>query len=442
MKRLFISLICVGLSAAACSAPAVPATPVTSTAAPTVPPTELPPTQLPTSPPATVLPPTAPVLSPEQVAAYTRELSATVTALLPPPPTPDASGYVGPSFDGVNVWPLTTTNGAELWIAYTIGLRDYLGDVSHFIALYSHPTAGWQHLLKFDVTDAGYIAPEGVRQVPLEPTHIWIAVDSGVGAHGGCFDLYAIDPADWSQTDAAANCGDSPGAGDVRDVNGDGQLDVILNHTNSYVFCYACGVRYFSFTVMRWDGAKLVEQPLTPLPASAPADLRQAVNRAVDLAQGGLWKDAQTLIDQSGAAQAADPIAQWDAALIGLQTQALRAQIADQPYPLLDQLFYGDYAAALDVMRPYSPDQIFSLTGPLIKGTQAENWESTLADWITQTTNSAIQVQPDLAAAYFLRGYGEWLADQQNPAALADVEKAATLDPYEKLFADSVKILK
>ena len=78
----------------------------------------------------------------------------------------------------------------------------------------------------------------------------------------------------------------------------------------------------------------------------------------------------------------------------------------------------------------------------MIKGTQAENWESTLADWITQTTTSAIQVEPDLAAAYFLRGYGEWLADQKNPAALADIEKAAALDPNEKLFSESVKFLK
>ncbi len=373
------------------------------------------------------------------MAAYTRELSSTVAALLPPPPTPDATGYAGPTFDGVDVWPLTTTNGAELWIAYTIGLRDYIGDFSHFIALYSHTTNGWQQLLKFDVTDAGYIAPEGVRQIPLEPTHIWIAVDSGVGAHSGCFDLYEIDPTGRSQVDAASNCGDHPGAGEVRDLNGDGQLDVILDHTDSYVFCYACGVRYFNFSVLRWDGTQLIEQPLTLLPDSAPADVRQAVNHAVELANGGLWKDAQATIDQ---VTISDPIAKWDAALIDLYSQAWRDQISNQPYPLLDNLFYGDYAATLDVMRPYSPDQIFSLTGPLIAGTQAESWESTLADWITQTTNSAIQVEPDLAAAYFLRGYGEWLADQQNPAALADVEKAAALDPNEKLFADSVKFLK
>jgi len=457
-------LLALGLvfSLAACGAPAAPSAPAASTPvataslapdsqpgntlptnvtlAPTVSPTVLPPTVLPTQM-STVAAPTLspPTLSAEQIAAYTTELSATVAALLPPPPTPDASGYAPLGLEGVSVWPLTTTNDAELWVAYSYGMRDFIANHNHFITIYSRTNDGWQQLLKFDLENADYVDPGSVRQVMIEPTHIWLAVDSGVGAHGGCFDLYAIDPTGRSQVNAASNCTDHPGAGEVRDLNGDGQLDVILDHTNSYVFCYACGVRYFDFSVLRWDGTQLVEQTLTPLPDSAPADLRQVVKRAIELAQGGLWKDAQATIESVATA---DPIAKWDAALIALYSQAWRDQIGYQPYPLLDHLFYGDYAATLDVMRPYPPDQLFSLTGPLIVGTPAEGWESALADWITQTTHSAIQVQPDLAAAYFLRGYGEWLADQKNPAALVDLEKAAALDPKEKLFADSVKFLK
>ncbi|MBI5563724.1 MAG: hypothetical protein HY870_02440 [Chloroflexi bacterium] len=375
-------------------------------------------------------------LSLDQIAKYTLELSATVAALLPPPPTPDASGYAPLTLEGVSVWPLTTTNGAELWVVYSYGMRDFIANHNHFIAIYSRTNDDWQLLLKFDLTNADYVDPGSVRQVLIEPTHIWLSVDSGVGAHGGCFDLFAVDPSGRSQIEAAANCSDHPGAGEVRDLNGDGQLDVILDHTNSYVFCYACGVRLPAFSVLRWDGTQLIEQPLTPLPASAPTNVRDYNNRAVELANAGLWKDAQATIDL---VTTSDPIARWNAALTALYSQAWRDQISYQPYPLLDNLFYGDYAATLDVMHPYTPDQLFSLTGPLIAGTMAEGWESTLADWITQTTNSAIQVQPDLAAAYFLRGYGAWLADQTNPAALADVEKAAQLAPNEKLFSDSVE---
>jgi len=61
--------------------------------------------------------------------------------------------------------------------------------------------------------------------------------------------------------------------------------------------------------------------------------------------------------------------------------------------------------------------QIFSLTRLLIKGTVAEDWPPELANRIKQATNSAIQVQPNLAAAYFLRGWGEYLANANDSAA-------------------------
>jgi hypothetical protein len=109
---------------------------------------------------------------------------------------------------------------------------------------------------------------------------------------------------------------------------------------------------------------------------------------------------------------------------------------------LLNNLFYGDYPAALQVLRPYSPDQIFSLTGPLITGTVSEGWEPTLAEWITQTTTSAIQLQPNLAAAYFLRGWGAYLSNATDPAARQDVARAAQLDPNEPLYAQSDVYLK
>lgn len=457
-KRLLISLLSAGCLLSACAvmvkpgaqpATATPtaditATPmVATTAAPTATPTPLPTALPPTKPPVIAAPTLSPpTLSAEQIATYTAELSSTVAALLPPSPTPDATGYAGPTFEGVTLWPLTSTNATPLWVAYSTGIRDFVSNINHFIALYTREATGWRQVLKFDLLNADYMNPDSVQQVAIDPTHIWLAVNSGAGAHSGCIDLYAIDAAFGPPLNAVAHCSDHPGGGEVRDLNGDGQLDVILDQTDSYVFCYACGVRYFIFSVLNWNGTQFVEQTLTPLPDSAPADFRQAVNRAVELANGGLWQAAQAQIEQSGAAQAADPIARWNAAIIDLNAQAWRDQVFNQPYPLLDNLFYGDYAATLNVMRPYPPDQLFSLTGPLIKGTVAETWESTLSFWIAKATDGALKAQPDLAAAYFLRGWAAYLVDKRSPAAVADIEKAATLDPNEKLFSESVEFLK
>ena len=342
----------------------------------------------------------------------------------------------------VNVLPLTTTGKlAPLYAVYgsTFNINP---DKRPVVTLYHFNAGHWDDVQQVNLDNTDYLDNNAVQQVMIEPSHIWLEVQSGAGAHSGCYDLIAFDPINQSISQHIASCSSSPGAGYTADVNGDGQLDVVLDATDYYVFCYACGVTKPQYSVLTWDGKQLSEVTLTALSDVTPPEAQQANNEAVRLASAGLWKDAQAAIEQAKSLKADNPIVQWNAGLIDLHAKAYRDQVDAQTYPLLNNLFYGDYAAAVDVLRPYTPDQIFSLTSPLIKGTVAETWESTLADWITQTTNSAIQVQPKLAAAYFLRGLGEYLANAKDPAALHDVEQAAQLAPDDKLLSDSVKFLK
>jgi hypothetical protein len=344
----------------------------------------------------------------------------------------------------VNVLPLTSTGTlSPLYAAYSTGsILNLLPDGRHVLALYSFANGRWDENQKVQLETSDYVDAASVQQVPIEPSHLWLEVQSGAGAHSGCYDLIAFDPISRSVSQKISSCSSSPGAGYTADVNGDGQLDVVLDGTDYYVFCYACGVTKPQYSVLAWDGKQLSEVTLTALSDLTPPEAQQANNEAVRLASAGLWKDAQAAIEQAQSLKTDHPIVRWNAGLIDLHAQAYRDQVQAQSFPLLNNIFYGDYAAAIDVLRPYTPDQIFSVNGPLIKGTVAETWEPTLADWITQTTNSAIQVQPNLAAAYFLRGLGEYLANPQDPAVLQDVEHAAQLAPDEQLFSDSVKFLK
>ena len=50
------------------------------------------------------------------------------------------------------------------------------------------------------------------------------------------------------------NFSSSAGACQVMDVDGDGANEVVLDATDYYVFCYACGVRKYDYTVQRWNG--------------------------------------------------------------------------------------------------------------------------------------------------------------------------------------------
>jgi hypothetical protein len=196
------------------------------------------------------------------------------------------------------------------------------------------------------------------------------------------------------------------------------------------------------FGVLRWDGERLVEVKLAPLPQAAPADLQRLNDHAVELAQAGLWKDAQATIAQARALDAQDATVAWNKVLIDLHAQALAEQVREGIYPLLTDQFYGDYPAALAVMRPYSMEQIWGPQSPLVVGTAAEGWDLELSDWISWTTNLALQAQPELAPAYFLRGWAANLRSPGDLAVLADVERAAKLDPVEPLFAQSVAYLK
>jgi len=94
-------------------------------------------------------------------------------------------------------------------------------------------------------------------------------------------------------------------------------------------------------------------------------------------------------------------------------------------------------------MRPYGPEQLFTAVTPLVVGTVAENWLPQLTGHITASATSAILVQPDLAAAYFLRGWAEYLEDpvKRLPQAKSDLAKAASLAPNDALFKQAAAFL-
>ncbi len=107
-------------------------------------------------------------------------------------------------------------------------------------------------------------------------------------------------------------------------------------------------------------------------------------------------------------------------------------------YPLLSSVFYGDYAGAVDIMRPFSLSEIFSQDTPLVTGTVAEGWEESLTNYLVQSATDALSRQPDLAPAYFVRAWGGYLADPGDPKVREDLVRAAALAPGDPLFAAAV----
>jgi len=353
--------------------------------------------------------------------------------------------------EGVYAFKLDTGDGGQpLWLAHTVGLQRFNPEQNHVLAIYTPGAAGWQEVDRLVLAHGGspanpdaspdYLDEGSVEQVKVEPQHLWLALSGGAGAHSGVFGLFSFDGTALKLEASAFS--PSPGAGQLQDVDGDGLQEVVLDTSDPYVFCYACGVRFVQYSILRWDGTQMIPVELTLLPESAAADLRALNNQAIELAAGGLWKDALAAIEAASALKANDPIFAWNASLIRLNAEAKRDNIQDNVYPLLATLFYGDFAATVDLMRPHEPDALFSRTSPLIQGTAAENWEDALADWILRSVEPALEVQPDLAPAYFLRGWATYLQTEDKAAALGDIQHAAQLAPADELFSASAEYLK
>ncbi len=437
-----VLLILTGCSSATPTAvPSIPTTVITAVATPTL--ASIQPTNIAVPTPSPTLPPptAVPVPVPD---ANTDDLLAIVQAGLP-----------ANAFNGLAVLPLYASwSERPLWAVHSAGSRNFdLNPLpNHFLAIYTYENGNWLELARQNLnpeTETLYASPDflpeqGVNQVGVTPDDVWLAVDGGVGAHGGTFQLLRFDGQTLHIEAAASNA--SGGIGYLEDLNNDGIPELILRLHEFYVFCYACGMRYLNFQVFTWDNVnqRMLEVSIQPmLMGQQGHPARQPTNRAVELANAGLWSDALAQIDEAQriAAAAAEPTdsytLEWDVALIHLYYDAWQAELNHTPYPLLSRVFFGDYAGALDIMRPYSHDQIFSANTPLIQGTIAEGYDQWVANYTLDQTNAAIIVRPDLAAAYYLRAWAAFLLNPADPQIQPDLVQAAALDPNEPLFVET-----
>lgn len=443
-------IICSLLALSACGVPAptttslpVPAPTTTALAQPSTPPATATPTPDVTSVALADAPPSEPILPeptptvalPPAVQAQIDDLTAHVAAGMQIEPTADPLAPDRPlQIEGVRALPLAVAAGQEpLWVVYTIG---YARPDPHFIAIYTRRQAQWQELDRLALTADSFIILDGwVRQLALPSDDLWLAVDSGVGAHSAAYDLLR-----WDDARLSSELHDTTGVavwGREIDLDGDGVLDLLRDHRNTYIFCHACNLSKVEYRVWRWDGQRMAAVQLTPLSPDASAGLRDLNDTAVRFARGGLWRDAQTLIAEAQRLDPLDRSVRWNKILIDLHAQGYSEQLRSNSYPLLASMFYGDYPAALDLLRPYSVEQLFDQAHPPELGDQERP-----TAWITETATLALEADPDRAAAYFLRGWAHAFDYNTRALVLPDLERAATLDPNEPLFRDSLALVR
>lgn len=376
---------------------------------------------------------------------------------LPFPLAPESAGL---GINGVALLPASVNSDTPAtWLVHTVGMRDFSTNQVHRVNIYQQ--AG-EHVVAevarlnlgvetFGADNPGspdYLAPNAASQVSIEPTSLWFAIEGGVGAHAGVFNLLRFDPATRQLSMALAANSPSPGAASVQDVNDDGFGEVIVNATDPYVFCYACGVRLAQRLLYRWNGSDIEQVALRESAGVDDGEAAESNTHLLELARAGLWKDVEGELTEaeSIAGSIAGSIAEsgsnfaWNLALLRINAEAKRAasQDAATPFPLLVHLFYGDYKSAGDVLRAWPANELFATPSALISGTVAAGWEETLANWIERSTAPALAYDPGIADAWLARAFGAWLIGNVSESG-AWLEQAQAINPGDPFLVAALE---
>ena len=334
--------------------------------------------------------------------------------------------------------------GSSLWLAITTGPQpSYLdtdGEVVnffHFAALYRRDADGtWdgptakltidsapQRIRDFVVFD-----PRASTSPKARPT--LIAIHGETGAHGGTFDVLRLD--DGRLETALSHIGARSAAGDIVDLDGDGIPEVVLNDSNPYVFCYTCAVEEKHEQLYFWIDGGYQAVPLD-MPPGLPPELAATAAQVVRLARADLWRDAAALAADLARRGARDDLRRLS--VLVNRTAALRlAHAGTSGQPLLTNVLAGEYAQAFALISRHTPEDAFSLDGPLVTDTAAASDPTTMAVTLIDYSEQALAERPADAAIHTVRALGLALASPDDlrraRAAINDAVESAAGDQF------------
>ena len=140
----------------------------------------------------------------------------------------------------VTVQPIAGADEEPLFVAHTHGFPPDNSSFRQKVSIHAAGPDGWTELGRVELECAEHLNEFSVEKVNIDPADVWLTVEGGVGAHSGCLELLRWDAEALSVV--ISGFSSSPDAGSLIDLNGDGKLDLLLNNSDPYIFCYACGV--------------------------------------------------------------------------------------------------------------------------------------------------------------------------------------------------------
>ena len=322
----------------------------------------------------------------------------------------------------------------SLFVAYTYGLPPDDDSHMHKVSIQAALAGGWSELGRVELACVNYLDELSLDQVDVKGGGVWLTVQGGAGAHGGCLELLRWDGQALSVVISSFNS--IPDAGSVTDLNGDGQVDLLLNNSDPYIFCYACGLQQYKARVFHWYGERLVEAAPRGLPDDRSTALRAMNDRALELAEAGLYADALAQIEQALAQVPEDEIVDWNAVWIRHHLEVSRQLAVASPFPLLSHVFAGDWEKAFDALWAIGVPN-FSHDIPIPGSSAASGLEQTVGELLVQHADNALTLRPERAAIHALGAWGRYLLDRDDPAVQAGFQKAAELAATDARYGEA-----
>ena len=280
-----------------------------------------------------------------------------------------------------------------------------------------------------DLTPTGWVLPNGAPAA-------WITVRGGTGAHAGTLNIIRFD-GETLRTELSWLSA-RPNAGEVADLDGDGTVEVVVNSSDPYIFCYACAVELKREILYWWNGSRLVPVDLRAPITNVPDGVADQVDEVVALARAGLWREAALAAIATAKQVPESAEVRWLSVLVNRTAAARLIHAGSIAQPLLTMVFAGEYGAAADLMRALDPAQAFALDGPLIVDTEAERDLSTMATQLLDHTTRALAAAPDRAEIHAVHALALTLASPDDLAeARAAMQRAAELAPDDAFYEAS-----
>ncbi|MCK9495529.1 MAG: hypothetical protein M0R75_08535 [Dehalococcoidia bacterium] len=351
-------------------------------------------------------------------------------------------GSVGAALDEIEVVALELpTEDRDLWVAVTSGsgIYDLPEPREHVLGVYERVGASWVELANVTLSSGPTYAELELLAAQYAGAS-WIAVNGQTGAHSGTFELLRFDGV--ALTSAIWWFSSTPAAATIEDLDGVEPPEVVLNATDPYVYCYACGVRAWQEVIYRWVDGQLAEVPLGPVTNDSQV-VRDTTEVAAIYAQADLWQDALDAASEALALAPDNEDVWWLHQLIERVASDRLGDAGSDPQPFVTNVLAGEYEDAVDLMRPYLPEVALAADGPLIAATVAEG-ETTgaTATWVLDYTERALKVEPDRAAAHAARAFGLLLDNPEDwSGALAEMETALRLEPQDDFYREAVEYL-